>query len=270
MRKLVAAMLAALSLPFSVFGWGGEGHILVARIAEAQLSAKVKAKVAAILGAGTTMESISSWADQVRRDRRDTEGWHYVDIPIDMPKLDMKRDCPDPKGCVIEAIAKFRAQLKDPATPPEKRKEALMFIIHFVGDMSQPLHCSDNQDKGGNDVHIAATGGGRPGNLHSVWDGAILSRMGSEDALYQELLKDALRNRKKFTKGSVEDWANDGHQVAIEVTYGKLPVKPVAGAQNAPPIALDAAYEEAAKPAIRTQLEKGGDRLAKVLNDTLK
>jgi hypothetical protein len=269
MRKVLATTLAIFCLPTPAFTWGGEGHDLVARIAMAQLSAKVRAKIDAILGPGVTIVSISSWADQVRRDRPESGPWHYVDIPIDQPHLDMARDCP--KGdCVLAAIDKFRAQLKDKATPADKRKEALEFIVHFVGDMHQPLHCSDNKDKGGNDVRVALAGADRPGNLHGAWDSGILSHMGTEDALYPEMLKEALKNRKKWAKGSVEQWAEESHQAAVDVTYGKLPVKPVAGMPNTTPIALDASYEEAAKPLIRLQIEKAGDRLARVLNEALK
>ena len=88
---------------------------------------------------------------QIRNSRKETGPWHYIDIPIDKPHLNMERDCP--KGdCVIAKIEEFRAALKDPATPAGSRREALMFIIHFVGDMHQPLHSADHHDRGGNDV----------------------------------------------------------------------------------------------------------------------
>jgi hypothetical protein len=268
MRRFLAAAVAALCLPASAFGWGVEGHALVARIAQAQLSAKVRAKVDAILGPGATLASISSWPDTIRRERAATAPWHFVDIPIDQPHLDMARDCP--KGdCVIQAIANFRAALMNPATPPDQRREALMFVVHFVGDMHQPLHSSDNRDKGGNDVKVTL-GDSRQSNLHSVWDTGILGRMGKEGELYPGLLKEARKNRKKWSQGTVESWAEESHRLAVEVTYGKLPVKPAAGTPNATPIHLDAGYEQAAVPVIRMQLEKAGDRLARVLNEALK
>jgi len=269
MRKFLAATLAILGIPTSAFTWGGEGHDLVARIAQAQLKPKVRARVDAILGPGVTIVSISSWADQIRRERQESGAWHYIDIPIDQPHLDMARDCP--KGdCVIAALARFRIQLKDPSTPADKRKEALEFIVHFVGDMHQPLHCSDDKDKGGNDVRVLLAGSERPGNLHSAWDSGILGHMGTEEQLYPEMLKEALKNRKKWSRGTVEQWAEESHEAAVEITYGKLPVKPVAGTPNTTPIPLDASYEDAAKPLIRAQIEKAGDRLARVLNDALK
>jgi hypothetical protein len=268
MRRLLATLLAAFCLPASALGWGVEGHDLVARIAQAQLTAKARARVDAILGPGATLVSISSWADTVRRERPATAPWHFVDIPIDRPHLDMARDCPQ-GDCVIQAIARFRAALQDPSTPPAGRKEALMFVVHFVGDMHQPLHCSDDRDKGGNEVRVTL-GDRRQTNLHSAWDTGMLTRMGEEDELYPGMLKAARKNRRKWSQGTVESWAEESHQAAIDVVYGKLPVKPVAGAPNATPIHLDAAYEQAARPLIRMQIEKAGDRLARVLNEALK
>ena len=259
MRPFV--MLAALAAGAPLFAWGPEGHDLVARIADAQLTPAVHARVQEILGPGVTMASVSSWADQERRTRPETGPWHYIDIPITAPHLDMARDCP--KGdCVIAKIADFRKALADPATPAPARREALLFLIHFVGDMHQPLHCSDNHDKGGNDVHVQY--GDRASNLHSVWDGSLLAHIGAEDQLFPALSQESLRHEKKYAKGTVDDWAEQSHKAAVKVVYGKLP-------KSAPgqPVVLDAKYEAAADPLIKLQLEKAGARLARLLNEAL-
>jgi hypothetical protein len=94
--------------------------------------------------------------------------------------------------------------------------------------------------------------------------------MGKEDELYPGLLKEAKKNRKKWSQGTVESWAGESHQLAVDVTYGKLPVKPVAGTPNTTPIPLATDYEQAADPVIRMQIEKAGDRLARVLTEALK
>jgi hypothetical protein len=221
------------------------------------------------------MASVSSWADRVRNSRPETGPWHYIDIPIDKRHLDMNRDCA--KGdCVVAKIEELRAVLKDPAAPQEKRREALMFIIHFVGDMHQPLHCSNNNDHGGNDVRVVFND--RPGKLHGLWDGLLLSQMGTEDALFPRLTAEAERHRKKWAKGTVEQWADQIHKSAQKVVYGKLPktakALPAANAAfpNPPlaaPVAITPAYERAADPLIATELEKAGVRLAAVLNSTL-
>jgi S1/P1 Nuclease len=262
MRKLLVSILCG-ALP--AFGWGGEGHDLIARLAWVQLTPTVQARVTEILGPNVTIQSIASWADNVRNQRRETGPWHYIDIPIDKPHLDMTRDCP--KGdCVIAKIEDFQKILKDPATPPVQRKEALMFLVHFVGDMHQPLHCSDNNDQGGNKVIVAFGdhAGDRPYNLHSLWDSGLLGKMPKEDDLFAVYSKESIRHAKKWARGSVEEWAEENHKVAQKITYGKLPKEP-AGT----PEPIDAAYEKKADAVIQVQIEKAGARLARVLNEAL-
>src|SRR4051794_6735712 len=112
MRRFLA--LAVLCTGVPAFGWGPEGHSLVARLAASHLTPAAAARVAEILGPGVTMQSIASWADQTRREREETSHWHYIDIPINQSQRDMARDCP--KGdCVIVKIADFRKVLVDPA-----------------------------------------------------------------------------------------------------------------------------------------------------------
>jgi len=217
--------------------------------------------VAAILGPNVSLPSIASWADQVRNQRRETEHWHYVDIPIDKPHLDMARDCP--KGdCVLAKIEDLRKALKDPATGAVQRREALMFVVHFVGDMHQPLHCADNKDKGGNQVQVKF--GDRPMNLHSLWDSGLLRKVPMDDALFAVWSTDSAKHARKWSKGTVYDWAEESHKAAQKMVYGKLP-KVAAG--TAEPI--DAAYEKEADAVIRLQIEKAGARLARVLNEAL-
>src|SRR5579863_163076 len=141
MHKLWVIAAWCGSLP--ALAWGPEGHDLVARIAEAQLTPTAREQVAAILGPNATMASISSWADQVRRQRSATAPWHYVDIPINKPHYDRTRDCAK-DNCVVQQIEVEKAALRSPSTSETDRREALMFLIHFIGDMHQPLHSSDN------------------------------------------------------------------------------------------------------------------------------
>ena len=101
MHKL--GIIAAVCGSLPVLAWGPEGHNLVARIAEAQLTPAAHARVMEILGPNVTMASVSSWPDQVRRQRQETSHWHYVDIPINQPRLDFARDCAK-DDCVVAQI----------------------------------------------------------------------------------------------------------------------------------------------------------------------
>ncbi len=245
-----------------MLGWGPEGHRLVARIADSQLTPAARDHVAAILAPGETLASLASWADEIRRTRRDTGPWHYIDIPIEQNHVDMTRDCAK-SDCVIAKIEDLRKVLEDPATQPVPRREALLFLVHFIGDMHQPLHSSDHHDQGGNEVHVVFHD--RQTNLHSVWDSGLLGRMGAEDVLFQDLARDAQHHAKKWDKGTVVQWAEQSHKAAQKVAYGKLP-KVASGT----PLPLDAGYEKLADAVIRVQIEKAGDRLAALLNAALK
>jgi nuclease S1 len=257
MHKFAWIALVAMCPP-AVFGWGTEGHALIARIAEAQLTPAARRQLTLILGPGKTIVSVASWPDEIRRSRPETGTWHYVDIPIDKPHLDMARDCP--KGeCVIAKIEEFEKVLANRDAPPEQRREALMFVIHFIGDMHQPMHASNNEDRGGNSVAVQLAG--RRTNLHSLWDSGLLSRMGKEDNLEPVWAKDSAKHAKKWSKGSVEDWAEQSHKEAQKVAYRKLPA--------GQPVAVNAAYEKAGDALTRMQIEKAGARLAGVLNRIL-
>src|SRR5215471_7236978 len=153
-----------------------------------------------------------------------------------------------------------------PATQPDQRKEALMFLVHFIGDMHQPLHCSDNKDRGGNEVRVEFFD--RNMNLHSIWDGGLLSRIdsGSEDAVFAELSKDLTNGRaKKWGQGTVRDWAEQSHKTAVKTVYGKLPLAPASG-----PVKITPEYGKRADPVIKQQIERAGARLATTLNAALK
>jgi hypothetical protein len=256
-------MIVAVCGSLPAFGWGPEGHNLVARLAAQHLTPAAASRVAEILGESVTLQSVASWPDQIRRERVASGPWHYVDIPIDKPHLDMARDCP--KGeCVVAKIEDFQRVVKNPAATGVERREALIFLVHFVGDMHQPLHCSDNKDKGGNDVKLSFFG--RNSNLHSVWDSGLLGRKGGEEALFAEYSKDLTKKQvKKLGKGSVKSWAEQSHKAAQKVVYGALPKAP-----TGEEIRIDAAYERLADPVIKDQIERAGARLARVLNTTLK
>jgi nuclease S1 len=253
--------LAILACPIAAFAWGSAGHSLIARIAEVQLSDPVRARVAAILGPGRTLSSVASWADDVRRSRPETYNWHFINIPIHEPGLDMARHCPA-GDCVIARIRILREMLRDPATAPAARTEALMFLVHFVGDMHQPLHCGDNHDKGGNEVRVSLAG--KITNLHSAWDHDLPGRIGSKEQLFHALSEESSTHARKWRRGMVEDWAEESHDLAKRKVYGKLPK-----ASPDTPILLGAKYEKMANPVIRKQLAKAGARLARVLNEAL-
>ena len=128
------------------------------------------------------------------------------------------------------------------------------------------IHRADNNDQGGNKVLVkfGDRAGDRPGNLHSLWDSGLLGKMPKEDVLFAEYSADSAKHAKSWSKGTVEDWAEQNHKVAQKVTYGKLPKVPAGAVEP-----IDAAYEKKADPVVKMQIEKAGARLARVLNEAL-
>jgi hypothetical protein len=141
--KTVAALILLLlfSLPTDLLGWGGEGHRIVANIAEARLTPAAKAQILLLLD-GAHLADVASWADEVRRDRPGTSNGHYVDIPYEASSYDASRDCkPTDRGdCGIAEIDRAERVLSYTSQSKAARVEALKFLVHFVGDLHQPLH----------------------------------------------------------------------------------------------------------------------------------
>ena len=156
--------------------WGPEGHAIVAEIAEPRLTPAATAEVTRLLAMDTPphehLDEVASWADAYRaHGHAETGPWHYVDIPLDAGAADVFRDCPK-SDCIINMLTGFAETLTDKARPDADRLKALKFVVHFVGDIHQPLHCADHGDRGGNEVHLTFLG--RRTNFHAVWDGGII------------------------------------------------------------------------------------------------
>jgi hypothetical protein len=262
MRRLVIALIVVFLIPTRVFAWGSEGHRIVAEIAEQYLEPKAAREIRALLAIENTsaLADVADWADQIRTQRRDTAPWHFVDIPIAAKGYDTARECAG-GTCVVAKVDKFVSELRDPNAPPQARLEALKFVVHFIADLHQPLHASDNNDRGGNEVRVIFLG--HRTNLHAVWDTGILAPavQGDERAYALRLVRTITQTAKeRWQAGLTVDWANESHAIAAGVIYGEFDHQPGA---------LPASYESAALPVVNEQLEKAGLRLAWVLNRTL-
>ncbi|HZH42833.1 MAG TPA: S1/P1 nuclease, partial [Lysobacter sp.] len=135
---------------------------------------------------------------------RRTSRWHYVNFPTGTCDYVPERDCPN-GDCVVGAVERQRAILADRSQPHEARRDALKFLVHFVGDMHQPMHAGNRNDKGGNDFQISLRTPIEPEayartrykdgvmgtNLHSIWDYYVLRSLGLELPAYARRL-DAL------------------------------------------------------------------------------
>lgn len=140
------------------------------------------------------MADVASWADELLATHRQTGAWHYVDIPTDAPGYDVERYCPR-NQCVVAKIGRYFRIQRDGSRSDADREEALKFVIHFVGDVHQPLHAADRHDRGGNDVRVVYAV--RDVNLHHVWDTELVeAEAGGQAALVEASIR-ARRTRRR-------------------------------------------------------------------------
>jgi len=171
-RYLFAFLVTLVASPVKAFAWGYEAHRVIAEIAEQFLQPQTAHQVRELLAIEnvTTLADVSTWADEIRPQHPETAHWHFVNIPIhpsagEPKEFDAVRDCPR-DDCVVAKIEEFERVLSDHQKPDRERLEALKYLVHFVGDVHQPLHASNDHDRGGNDVEVTFMG--VPTNLHAV------------------------------------------------------------------------------------------------------
>jgi hypothetical protein len=278
--RWVRGVLLLAVLQSAALGFGNEGHEIVAKIAERRLSKEAKASLEQLLAEvrkddttisedETSFERMATWADEIRRKTPHTAPWHFVDVPNDKETYDEKRDAEN--GCIVTALVKFESVLADKSRSAAERFEALRFLIHFVGDLHQPLHCDErDNDRGGNDVHVKLPGSkSKKGtNLHSVWDTYLVKRVigdaSPEDAAEELDSETIAQDSKAWKKGTFEKWANESHQLAQTEAYQEeVPEK------GEPSKTLSEEYLDNGEKIVRVQLRKAGVRLATVLNRVL-
>lgn len=282
------ALLVNCIISCPALAWGDEGHEVIALIAEAHLDPAVRTKVRALLAADPDpltahdIAAAATWPDKLRDSnengaRQRTRQWHFVDIEIADPDLDGA--CfghpPLPAGtlasngpaqaCVVDKIQQFAAELANPGTDPEEQIVALKFLLHFVGDLHQPLHAADSHDRGGNHKRVSAAGL-KSGTLHHDWDTTFVSRLGPNGRRIAADLNEHISEQdvQAWEQGQPADWALDSFAVARDDAYGRLPQSNARGTFRLPDDYITMAMRDVA-----IQLSKAGVRLAWVLNKTL-
>jgi nuclease S1 len=260
MRRSIALLLGltvTVTATAAARRWGVEGHRVVARVAQSRLTPRALAEARRLLG-GQNLEDVSTWADDIRRGRPATAPWHYVDIELSDSTYVESRDCP--KGdCAVDVINHELAILADRTRSDSARAEALRWVIHLVGDIHQPLHGSDDHDKGGNDVHVVYRGNSV--NLHSLWDTGLPRTLGDEDAIVARIDRELAHRTDldAIAESTPVQWAMESHDIAKRMVYGMLP----------PSHQLDSAYVATAQGVIVERLLRGGVRLTAVLDRAL-
>jgi hypothetical protein len=241
--------------------WGPHGHRIATRVAESRLSPSARAAIRGLLHEGDTLVGESNWADHEGHDAvPGSASWHYVNVPITATRYD-DRYCSG-SGCVVDKIKHYRAVLADRRAPRAERARALLFLVHFIEDVHQPLHVGDNDDRGGNLTQVQFLGDGT--NLHRLWDSAILDDAGRDERAWVERIAPLLtpENVAVWSKGSVESWADESlHEAKKAYYFPAGSPRPIASGTR---IGRD--YAEAALPVIRLRLAQAAVRLANELN----
>lgn len=269
MLRPTAVLVLLLSFYVPSFAWGPKGHRVVADVATRHLSAAARRQVTLLLGSDD-LASISTWADEIRNERPETFGWHFVDIPWNAAGFSEARDCNGPEGhrqhdqdrhnCVVDRIVLFQQILSDRHASKSSRLEALKFLVHFVADLHQPMHAI-GEARGGNDIQISEFGttcGSRPCNLHSLWDLGLIDHARRSESQYVDRLEQLIvqHHLQLETHGTPADWANESFHLAHRVwlTNGEA--------------ADENYYRQNINPLDR-QLALAGLRLAMALNQAL-
>jgi hypothetical protein len=310
---LVCAMGAFATAP-TLRGWGCKGHQTVALLAEKHLTPEAKQMVQTLLSGNPidpslkrfcgnvgldAMADSATWADDERSVDPSTGPWHFIDVPLGATQQNQVEQFCGAAGCVTQAITQQLAILKDKTATPANRATALRFILHFVGDLHQPLHATDNDDRGANCVPLTYfrrkphdKNNSYTPNLHHIWDTEIVERQmeGADPEEFATTLDTMFTaSFAAWQQGGMQldAWAWEGHQRAVDTAYGKLPVKIAPEPANVmvktcaddnnigqrmlqKNIVADATYQAVAGQVAEERLAQAGIRLAMILNDAAK
>lgn len=276
-------MTRSLALPFlfffsiNIFAWDSVGHRIIAQIAYDQLTPQAKKQIDALTDVmfhsrypESRFLKASTWPDQIKSQTTQYNAWHFIDLPFD--ESDRRSEsASDHADNVVWAIQHVETVVEDQSQTNQRRAKYLSFLIHFVGDIEQPMHCVTlydrnfpTGDRGGNDYpirsHIAD-------NLHQLWDrglGLFVNQHHHYQFHYHKIQKIAQEwmqryPRALFKKQLLENnpkiWAEESKQIATDFAY-TLPCYAAPSQQ----------YLNTGQTIVQKQIVLAGYRLADILN----
>jgi hypothetical protein len=249
-RAQTILSLLLLTLASPALAWGPNGHRIVGRIAANHLTDEAARAVESLIGP-EGLEQAATWADEIRSDPawKKADPWHYINIDDGET---LETTAREPAGDVLEAMQRFEAVLRDPQASRQEKQEALKFLVHFVGDVHQPLHVGRRADRGGNSIEV--TWFGEETNLHAVWDTQLVE---NEQLSFSELAAfidhPTLAEIQTWQGSAFADWVKES-QAERERVYGIGDGK------------LGFAYAFENMPLVKRRLLQAGVRLAGRLN----
>lgn len=254
--KILLSLVLFLSTTIS-FGsnppWGQTGHRTTGKIAENHLSRNAKRQVNKLLK-GESLAFVSTFGDEIKSDKKYNElyTWHYINMALDSQYEDSEKN---PQGDLVTGINKCISVLKNKNSTQEDKIFYLKMLVHFMGDLHQPMHIGRKEDKGGNTIQVQWFGNGS--NLHRVWDTDMIEEWKMSYLELAENTEELSKLQiKSIQKGTVVDWVNDTHKLS-KIAYASV--------NTGEKLRYRYSYDHF--KTVRKQLQKGGIRLAKVLND---
>ncbi|KAH0437997.1 S1/P1 Nuclease [Colletotrichum camelliae] len=279
MKLSSTVALLGASLPGAV-AWGSLGHITTAYIASHFVANTTEAFFQDLLRNDTEhyLAGVATWADTIRYTRwgHFTGPFHFIDAhdsPPDYCGIDFERDC-KAEGCVVTALANYTTRSLDTKLSGWERNQAARFVVHFIGDIHQPLH-NEDVARGGNGIHVKWYG--TDFNLHHVWDSSIAEKLigGARRRPYDNAkrwadeLADEIKTGKfaaqkagwlktldfNDVKATALAWAGEGNAFVCTHVFPEGP-RAIAGQE------LGGDYFQKAAPVIELQVAKAGVRMA--------
>ena len=310
MRALWSFALLGLLTSSTAYPWGAQGHAAIGLVAEQRLTPDTRRHIERILG-NDDLAAIASWMDQLRGAANgfgplasNTEAhqltqrfphndqWHYVNLPLGEAKYMDNGPFARPDDVVHEI--NLAVQVLEGKSTVVTPRIAIYMIVHFVGDLHQPLHVTSGyydlshpehpvlladpkaamgkeSDKGGNDLSY---GSRRSDELHAYWDSGLPGKIAgsTQPAVLAKKMMDAIQPDAWASPGDHHSWAEGwateslvaGRQAYAGITFG--PAEMEEGKLRLIPIKLPAGYDAAALPLARERLAKAGFHLAELLN----
>ncbi|HJT23300.1 MAG TPA: S1/P1 nuclease [bacterium] len=255
--------------------WGRVGHQTVAYIAQDQLTPQARKAVQDILGPGEDLASVSTWADTIVKSRPETAPWHFfnLDVRQSQGKYDIADVCKN-HDCVVDQIEKDYGILGQRFASRREKREVLKFLVHFLGDIHQPLHCADDKDRGGNEKwfrYYGPSGHWRRYtwvNFHSFWDNLLEPKAKENPRRLASRLEKRIspQDEKSWAHGKALDWAYESFLIAQNDIYKGIPEGPLLEKNRWGKDLPEDYYSPRMRGIVDRQLEKAGVRLAFLLN----
>ncbi|GGI26312.1 S1/P1 nuclease [Pedobacter mendelii] len=201
-----------------LISWGYTGHRTIGQLTENYLSPNAKASVKELLG-DTSIAEACTWADEARKypELKETANWHFLNVPLGLSFKEFKNMVDTLKQAnVYSALLKAEETLKQKSITKKQKTEALKFLLHFVGDIHQPMHVSRAEDKGGNTIQLNYEGKGT--NLHSLIDTKLLEHGGLKfDSLALKFSKISKRKVRRWQRDEPIIWAWESYKISSEL-----------------------------------------------------